>query len=154
MELKDVAERYLNARVTHAVITVPAYFLQSQKEATRTAAEIAGFQVLQLINEPTAAALYYGFLNRAVKTTENLFVFDLGGGTLDVSIVQRTQGDNFRVICSFGNAHHGGNDIDDLLVDHLLVEFSTSSKLKIDMAGAEGGSFFFVVSLLTDFFAV
>lgn len=128
-ELKEVAEKHLGTRVKKAVITVPANFLQSQKEATIAAAEIAGLEVMQLIPEPTAAALYFGFHNSEQKKEENIFVFDLGGGTFDVSVVQRKRGDDFQVITVKGNPHMGGNDIDDLLVQHFLGEFKSRCKV-------------------------
>jgi len=118
-KLKRDAEAYLGAEVTDAVITVPAYFEDSQRQATKNAGKIAGLNVLRIINEPTAAALAYGL----DKTKEGkILVFDFGGGTFDVSILEIGDG-VFEVLSTSGDNHLGGDDIDDLIVDYLAEEF-------------------------------
>lgn len=116
LALKVRAERYLGAAVTEAVITVPAYFDDAQRQATRDAAKVAGLKVLRLLNEPTSAALAYGL----DKGAEGLFaVYDLGGGTFDVSIL-RMKGGVFEVLATAGDSALGGDDIDRLIVEHWL----------------------------------
>ena len=118
-ELKKVAEDYLGDEVTRAVITVPAYFNDSQRTATKEAGEIAGLTVERIINEPTAAALAYGLEK---KKNEKVAVFDFGGGTFDVSILDI--GDNvFEVLSTNGDTHLGGDDLDEILIDHIADEF-------------------------------
>ncbi len=118
-KLTEEAERYLGENVTGAVITVPAYFNDSQRQATRDAGRIAGLDVLRIINEPTAAALAYG-LDR--KRTQTIMVFDLGGGTFDVSILEVGDG-VFEVKATSGDTQLGGNDFDKRIVDWLAEEF-------------------------------
>jgi len=118
-ELKKVAEDYLGEAVTEAVITVPAYFNDSQRQATKDAGEIAGLTVKRIINEPTAAALAYG-LDR--KKNEKVAVFDLGGGTFDISILDVADG-VFEVLSTNGDTHLGGDDWDQRLIDYLADEF-------------------------------
>lgn len=118
-KLKKDAESYLGEDVTQAVITVPAYFNDSQRQATKDAGRIAGLDVLRIINEPTAAALAYG-LDK--KTSEKILVFDLGGGTFDVSILEIGDG-VVEVLATSGDTHLGGDDWDDLIVDWLVSEF-------------------------------
>ncbi|MEL7474060.1 MAG: molecular chaperone DnaK, partial [Planctomycetota bacterium] len=118
-ELKKVAEDYLGESVDKAVITVPAYFNDSQRQATKDAGEIAGLKVERIINEPTAAALAYG-LDK--KTNEKIAVFDLGGGTFDVSILDVGDG-VFEVLSTNGDTHLGGDDFDDVLIEHLVATF-------------------------------
>jgi molecular chaperone DnaK len=118
-KLKADAESYLNDKVTEAVITVPAYFDDSQRQATKDAGKIAGLEVKRIINEPTAAALAYG-LDK--KKEEKIAVYDLGGGTFDVSILELGDG-VFEVKSTHGDTHLGGEDFDNLLVDHLLAEY-------------------------------
>lgn len=118
-KLKKDAESYLGEDVTQAVITVPAYFNDSQRQATKDAGRIAGLEVLRIINEPTAAALAYG-LDK--KTNEKILVFDLGGGTFDVSILEVGDG-IVEVLSTSGDTHLGGDDWDDLIVDWLVSEF-------------------------------
>ncbi len=118
-ELKKVAEDYLGELVTEAVITVPAYFNDSQRQATKDAGEIAGLTVKRIINEPTAAALAYG-LDR--KKNEKVAVFDLGGGTFDISILDVADG-VFEVLSTNGDTHLGGDDWDQRLINHLADEF-------------------------------
>jgi molecular chaperone DnaK len=117
--LKQRAETALGEEVTQAVITVPAFFTDAQRQATKEAGEIAGFEVLQVLNEPTAAALTYDFRNEA---TETVLVYDLGGGTFDVSIVEIT-GDVTEVLASHGNNRLGGDDFDRRLQLHLAELF-------------------------------
>ena len=118
-ELKRTAEDYLGEKVTEAVITVPAYFNDAQRQATKDAGEIAGLTVKRIINEPTAAALAYGLEK---KTNEKIAVFDLGGGTFDVSILDVGDG-VFEVMSTNGDTHLGGDDWDQRLIDYLAEEF-------------------------------
>jgi molecular chaperone DnaK len=118
-KLKEAAESYLGHKVNKAVITVPAYFNDAQRQATKDAGQIAGLEVARIINEPTAAAMAYG-LDK--KESEKIVVFDLGGGTFDVSILQVDQG-LFRVISTNGDTHLGGDDFDQVLINHVADEF-------------------------------
>ncbi len=118
-KLKEAAEAYLGHRVNKAVITVPAYFNDAQRQATKDAGQIAGLEVVRIINEPTAASLAYG-LDK--KEAEKIVVFDLGGGTFDVSILEVAEG-VFRVISTNGDTHLGGDDFDRALVDYVAEEF-------------------------------
>ena len=118
-KLKNDAEKYLGQPVTQAVITVPAYFNDSQRQATKDAGTIAGLEVLRIINEPTAAALAYG-LDK--KTAETILVFDLGGGTFDVSVLEVGDG-VFEVKSTSGDTHLGGDDYDQRIVDWVAAEF-------------------------------
>lgn len=118
-KLADDASKYLGQTVTQAVVTVPAYFNDSQRQATKDAGKIAGLDVLRIINEPTAAALAYG-LDK--KDAEKILVFDLGGGTFDVSILEVGEG-VFEVISTCGDAHLGGDNFDKVLVDHMAETF-------------------------------
>ena len=120
-ELKLRAEKYLNEKVTKAVITVPAQFSDTQRQATREAGAIAGLEVLRIINEPTAASL--AFKHDGSKKVSNILVFDLGGGTFDVSLV-RMEGDVIEVVASHGNNKLGGDDFDDLLVGWIKQKVS------------------------------
>lgn len=117
-ELKRRAEAYLNEEVSKVVITVPAYFNDSQRQATKDAGLIAGLEVLRIINEPTAASLAYGLQKR---TQGQIVVFDLGGGTFDISILKLKNG-IFEVLSTNGNTHLGGDDFDRTVVDHFLKE--------------------------------
>src|SRR5690606_34708861 len=117
--LKKTAEDYLGEKVDKAVITVPAYFNDSQRQATKEAGEIAGLKVERIINEPTAAALAYGLDKKA---NEKIAVFDLGGGTFDVSILDVGDG-VFEVLATNGDGHLGGDDWDQKLIDFLADEF-------------------------------
>jgi len=119
MKMKQTAEDYLGEKVTEAVITVPAYFNDSQRQATKDAGKIAGLEVLRIINEPTAASLAYG-LDR--KKDEKIAVFDLGGGTYDISILEIGEG-VFEVKSTNGNTHLGGEDFDQRIIDWLANEF-------------------------------
>jgi molecular chaperone DnaK len=118
-KLVDDASKYLGETVTEAVITVPAYFNDSQRQATKDAGKIAGIEVKRIINEPTAAALAYG-LDK--KSNETILVFDLGGGTFDVSILEVGDG-VFEVLATSGDTHLGGDDFDKKIVDHIAEEF-------------------------------
>ncbi|MHB1418922.1 MAG: molecular chaperone DnaK [Bacillota bacterium] len=122
-KLKSDAEGYLGEKVTQAVITVPAYFTDSQRQATKDAGKIAGLEVLRIINEPTAAALAYG-LDKGEDHT--ILVYDLGGGTFDVSILELGEG-VFEVKATSGNNRLGGDDFDELVVNYLVSEFKKSS---------------------------
>lgn len=119
LKLKEAAEAYLGHKVNKAVITVPAYFNDAQRQATKDAGEIAGLEVARIINEPTAAALAYG-LDK--KKNEKIVVFDLGGGTFDVSILEVAEG-VFRVISTNGDTHLGGDDFDHVLINYVADEF-------------------------------
>ncbi|WOG26593.1 molecular chaperone DnaK [Endozoicomonas sp. 8E] len=123
-KMKTTAEEYLGQKVTHAVVTVPAYFNDAQRQATKDAGRIAGLTVERIINEPTAAALAYG-LDARLKGEENILVFDLGGGTFDVSILTIDAG-VFEVLATAGDTHLGGEDFDQRLVNH----FSKIAKRK------------------------
>ncbi|XP_043722923.1 stromal 70 kDa heat shock-related protein, chloroplastic [Telopea speciosissima] len=118
-KLVDDASKFLNDKVTKAVITVPAYFNDSQRTATKDAGRIAGLEVLRIINEPTAASLAYGFEK---KNNETILVFDLGGGTFDVSVLEVGDG-VFEVLSTSGDTHLGGDDFDKRIVDWLALEF-------------------------------
>ncbi|HEY4012306.1 MAG TPA: molecular chaperone DnaK [Polyangiaceae bacterium] len=123
MKLKKAAEDYLGEKVTEAVITTPAYFNDSQRQATKDAGRIAGLEVKRIVNEPTAAALAYG-LDK--KKDEVIAVYDFGGGTFDISILE--VGDNVvQVISTNGDTHLGGDDIDNLLIDWMVAEFKKSN---------------------------
>jgi molecular chaperone DnaK len=118
-KLKEAAEAYLGQKVTQAVITVPAYFNDSQRQATKDAGQIAGLEVLRIINEPTAASLAYG-LDK--KKDEQIAVYDLGGGTFDISILELGQG-VFEVKATNGDTHLGGDDFDQRVIDWIAEEF-------------------------------
>jgi len=126
-KLVDDASKYLGENVTQAVITVPAYFNDSQRQATKDAGKIAGVEVLRIINEPTAAALAYG-LDK--KSNETILVFDLGGGTFDVSILEVGDG-VFEVLSTSGDTHLGGDDFDKKLVDYLAEEFQKAEGIDL-----------------------
>ncbi|MGG7047856.1 MULTISPECIES: molecular chaperone DnaK [unclassified Campylobacter] len=135
IKLKEDAEAYLGESVTDAVITVPAYFNDSQRKATKEAGTIAGLNVLRIINEPTAAALAYG-LDK--KEAEKILVYDLGGGTFDVTVLET--GDNVvEVLATGGNAFLGGDDFDNLVIDWLASEFKseTGIDLKADVMASQ-----------------
>ena len=130
--MKETAEAYLGEKVTDAVITVPAYFNDAQRQATKDAGVIAGLNVKRIINEPTAAALAYG-LDKNLKSEKNVLIFDLGGGTFDVSILTIDEGSLFEVRSTAGDTHLGGEDFDARLVQHFIKEFQR--KHKKDMSG-------------------
>ncbi len=127
-KLKSDAESYLGETVTQAVITVPAYFNDSQRQATKDAGKIAGLEVLRIINEPTAAALAYGMSDK----DQTIMVYDLGGGTFDVSILEIGDG-VFEVLSTNGDTHLGGDDFDQRIIDYLVGEFKKSDG--IDLSG-------------------
>jgi len=126
-KLVEDASKYLGETVTQAVITVPAYFNDSQRQATKDAGRIAGLEVLRIINEPTAASLAYGFDK---KSNETILVFDLGGGTFDVSILEVGDG-VFEVLATSGDTHLGGDDFDKKIVDYLAEEFRRSEGIDL-----------------------
>jgi len=126
-KLVDDASKYLGETVTQAVITVPAYFNDSQRQATKDAGKIAGIEVLRIINEPTAASLAYG-LDR--KTNETILVFDLGGGTFDVSVLEVGDG-VFEVLATSGDTHLGGDDFDKKIVDYLADQFKQAEGIEL-----------------------
>ncbi|KAK2195368.1 bifunctional Heat shock protein 70kD [Babesia duncani] len=121
IKMKEIAEAYLGRPVTDAVITVPAYFNDSQRQATKDAGTIAGLNVMRIINEPTAAAIAYG-LDKKGSTEKNILIFDLGGGTFDVSILTIEDG-IFEVKATTGDTHLGGEDFDNVLVEHCVRDF-------------------------------
>lgn len=127
-DLKKTAENYLGEKVTKAVITVPAYFNDSQRQATKDAGKIAGLEVERIINEPTAAALAYG-LDKQDKN-EKVLVYDLGGGTFDVSILELGDG-VFEVLATSGNNHLGGDDFDNRIMDYLVSEFKRENSIDL-----------------------
>ena len=131
-KMKDTAAAYLGEPVTKAVITVPAYFNDAQRQATKDAAAIAGLAVLRIINEPTAAAIAYGMDKVSGGGEKNVIIFDCGGGTHDVSLLTIDNG-VFEVKAVAGNGHLGGEDIDNKLVDHFMKEFQR--KHKKDLTG-------------------
>jgi len=128
-KMKDTAEAYLGGKVSNAVITVPAYFNDSQRQATKDAGLIAGLNVLRIINEPTAAAIAYG-LDKKTDGEKNVLIFDLGGGTFDVSLLTIEDG-IFEVKATAGDTHLGGEDFDNRLVSHFAQEFKRKYKKDI-----------------------
>ena len=126
--MKDYAESYLGEKVTKAVITVPAYFNDSQRQATKNAGKIAGLEVERIINEPTAAALAYGLDKQ--ENTHTVLVYDLGGGTFDVSVMELGDG-VFEVKATAGNNHLGGDDFDQRIMDYLISEFKKENKVDL-----------------------
>lgn len=119
MKLKQAAESHLGQKVTKAVITVPAYFNDQQREATKNAGKIAGLEVLRIINEPTAAAIAYGLDKRS---DANIAVYDLGGGTFDVSVLEKSSDGTFEVKSTNGDTNLGGGDFDNAIMSHLLIK--------------------------------
>ncbi|KAK9704956.1 hypothetical protein RND81_07G023000 [Saponaria officinalis] len=126
-KLVDDASKFLNDKVTKAVVTVPAYFNDSQRTATKDAGRIAGLEVLRIINEPTAASLAYGFEK---KNNETILVFDLGGGTFDVSVLEVGDG-VFEVLSTSGDTHLGGDDFDKRIVDWLAADFKRNEGIDL-----------------------
>ncbi|KIJ65970.1 hypothetical protein HYDPIDRAFT_27180 [Hydnomerulius pinastri MD-312] len=126
-KMRETAEQFLNKKVNHAVVTVPAYFNDAQRQATKDAGQIAGLDVLRVINEPTAAALAYG-LDRTDSSV--IAVYDLGGGTFDISILEMQKG-VFEVKSTNGDTHLGGEDFDIVLLDHILNEFKKESGIDL-----------------------
>ncbi len=131
-DLKKTAEEYLGEKVSKAVITVPAYFNDAERQATKNAGKIAGLEVERIINEPTAAALAYG-LDKQDKT-EQILVYDLGGGTFDVSILELGDG-VFEVLSTSGNNKLGGDDFDTKVVDYLISEFKRENTIDLSKDG-------------------
>ena len=127
MKLKSDAEAYLGETVTQAVITVPAYFSDSQRQATKDAGRIAGLEVLRIINEPTAASLAYG-LDK--EDSHKILVYDLGGGTFDVSLLEIGDG-VFEVLATNGNTKLGGDDFDQRIIDYLAAEFKKENGIDL-----------------------
>ena len=134
-KLKNDAEAKLGQSITEAVITVPAYFNDAQRQATKDAGEIAGLQVLRIINEPTAAALAYGFEN---GKEEKVLVYDLGGGTFDVTVLDISN-ETIEVLATNGNTHLGGADFDKRIIEHIIAEFKkeTGVDLSVDKSAAQ-----------------
>ena len=130
-KLKADAEKYLGQTVTQAVITVPAYFTDAQRQATKDAGKIAGLEVLRIINEPTAAALAYG-LDKQAEAGHKILVYDLGGGTFDISVLEINDG-VFQVLATAGNNKLGGDDFDDRIIGYLVDEFKKNEG--IDLRG-------------------
>merc|ERR1719235_2361707 len=145
VKMKEIAESYLGKTVKNAVVTVPAYFNDSQRQATKDAGAIAGLNVMRIINEPTAAAIAYGLDKKSNMAGErNVVIFDLGGGTFDVSLptieegifeVKATAGDThlggegiFEVKATAGDTHLGGEDFDNRLLNHFCAEFKRKAK--------------------------
>ncbi len=128
-KLKQDAESYLGSKVTDAVITVPAYFTDSQRQATKDAGKIAGLNVLRIINEPTAAALAYG-LDKGENKNQKILVYDLGGGTFDVSILEIGDG-VFEVLSTAGNNRLGGDDFDNRIMDLLIEDFKAKNNIDL-----------------------
>lgn len=128
-KMKETAETYLGETVKNAVITVPAYFNDSQRQATKDAGSIAGLNVLRIINEPTAAAIAYG-LDKKGKGEKNILIFDLGGGTFDVSLLTIDDG-VFEVKATAGDTHLGGEDFDNKIVDYCAADFLKRKRIDI-----------------------
>jgi heat shock 70kDa protein 1/2/6/8 len=128
-EMKLVAQAYIGEEIKDAVITVPAYFNDAQRQATKDAGAIAGLNVLRIINEPTAAAIAYG-LDKEKKTERNVLIFDLGGGTFDVSLLSIDEG-IFEVKATAGDTHLGGSDFDHIITEHFINEFKKKNNIDI-----------------------
>ena len=126
-KMKDIAENYLGQDVKYAVVTVPAYFNDSQRQATKDAGAIAGLEILRIINEPSAAAIAYGLDKKEEK---NIMVFDLGGGTFDVSVLSIDNG-VFEVLATAGDTHLGGEDFDQRVADHFIKVFKGKHEVDI-----------------------
>merc|ERR1711902_271394 len=130
VKMKETAESYLGHEVKDAVVTVPAYFNDSQRQATKDAGVIAGLNIIRIINEPTAAAIAYGLDKKKNEKESNVLIFDLGGGTFDVSILN-IEGGIFEVKSTAGDTHLGGEDFDNRLVDHFVTDFKRKHKKDI-----------------------
>ncbi|CAN6577394.1 unnamed protein product [Malus baccata var. baccata] len=130
-KMREIAKAYLGSSVKKAVITVPAYFTDSQRQATKCAGVTAGLEVMRIINEPTAAAIAYGIDNKAGwYSKRNVMIFDLGGGTLDVSLLTVSSG-AFEVKATFGNTHLGGEDFDNNMVNYCVEKFKRKHSLDV-----------------------
>merc|ERR1712018_317562 len=136
IKMKEVAESYLGKKVTHAVVTVPAYFNDAQRQATKDAGTIAGLNVMRIINEPTAAAIAYGMDKK--EGEKNVLVFDLGGGTFDVSLLTIADG-VFEVVSTNGDTHLGGEDFDQRVMDHFLkvIKKKTGKDIRNDIRAVQ-----------------
>ena len=128
-KLKADAEKYLGQKIERAVITVPAYFTDAQRQATKDAGKIAGLEVLRIINEPTAAALAYG-IDKSDASGHKILVYDLGGGTFDISVLEISDG-VFQVLATAGNNRLGGDDFDDRIIDYCLDEFKKAEGIDL-----------------------
>jgi heat shock protein 5 len=128
VKMKEIAESYLGEEVKYAVITVPAYFNDAQRQATKDAGTISGLEVLRIINEPSAAAIAYGLDKK--QGEKNVLVFDLGGGTFDVSLLTIDNG-VFEVIATSGDTHLGGEDFDQRLTEHFVKVFKKKHDVDI-----------------------
>ncbi|KAK1925850.1 heat shock protein 70 family [Papiliotrema laurentii] len=128
-KMKETAEAYLGHKVTHAVVTVPAYFNDAQRSATKDAGTIAGLTVLRIVNEPTAAAIAYG-LDRSGKSESQIIVYDLGGGTFDVSLLSIEDG-VFEVLATAGDTHLGGEDFDNRVIDYLVKQYKRKNDVDV-----------------------
>ena len=128
-KMKETAETYLGETVKNVVVTVPAYFNDSQRQATKDAGVIAGLNVMRIINEPTAAAIAYG-LDKKGQGEKNVLIFDLGGGTFDVSLMSIDEG-VFEVKATAGDTHLGGEDFDNKLVEYCAAEFQKKNRIDI-----------------------
>ena len=143
LKMKETAESYLGKTINNSVVTVPAYFNDSQRQATKDAGTISGMNVLRIINEPTAAAIAYG-LDKKLVGERNVLIFDLGGGTFDVSLLTIVEG-IFEVKATAGDTHLGGEDFDNRLVNHFVQEFKRKNKKGLLRF------FFGLFSLVTDY---
>ncbi|XP_042453799.1 heat shock cognate 70 kDa protein 2-like isoform X2 [Zingiber officinale] len=131
MKMKEIAEAYLGTVIKNAVVTVPAYFNDSQRQATKDAGVISGLKIMRIINEPTAAAIAYGLDKKATSVgVNNVLIFDLGGGTFDVSLLTIEEG-IFEVKATAGDTHLGGEDFDNRMVNHFVQEFKRKNKKDI-----------------------
>merc|ERR1719299_160846 len=147
VKMKEIAESYLGKTVKNAVVTVPAYFNDSQRQATKDAGAIAGLNVMRIINEPTAAAIAYGLDKKSNMAGErNVVIFDLGGGTFDVSLLTIEEG-IFEVKATAGDTHLGGEDFDNRLLNHFCAEFkrtlSSSAQASVEIDSLYEGVDFF-----------
>ena len=129
-KMKIIAEKAVGAEVRDAVITVPAYFNDAQRNATKQAAEIARLNPIRILNEPTAAAMAYGIIAEQVQQTKNILVFDLGGGTFDVTVLSIDEG-VFQVKSTCGDSHLGGQDFDNLLMDFFFEEMMSEDDIDL-----------------------
>ena len=140
-KLKKAAEEYFGHEIKEAVITVPAYFNDSQRQATKDAGRIAGLEVKRIINEPTAAALAFG-MDKKAKGDSKIVVYDLGGGTFDVSIIEIADVDGekqFEVLATNGDTFLGGEDFDQRLIDYLISEFKKDTGIDLAQKAKEDG---------------
>lgn len=127
-KMKETAEAYLNKKVTHAVVTVPAYFNDAQRQATKDAGVIAGLNVMRIVNEPTAAAIAYGLDKKGGE--RQIIVYDLGGGTFDVSLLSIDNG-AFEVLATAGDTHLGGEDFDQRVISHFTKLYNKKNNVDI-----------------------